>query len=208
MTIGDRLLKLRRERNLSQEDLANELDVSRQTISKWETNQSMPDFDKIVPLCEYFGITTDELLTGSKDIIETKENNTKAKFAINLSISISLYILSIVAIILFSAYFDAPIIGVCLFFVIIAIATGLIIYSSIMYGKEKKKKENNSNPQLKMITDIVNIISLIIYLIVSFATFKWQVTWIIFLMAAAVNAIIKLIFSFSKKEVNENVECD
>ena len=77
-----------------------------------------------------------------------------------------------------------------------------------MYGTEKKKKENNSNPQLKMITDIVNIISLIIYLIVSFATFKWQVTWIIFLMAAAVNAIIKLIFSFSKKEVNENVECD
>lgn len=39
MTIGDRLLKLRRERNLSQEDLANELDVSRQTVSKWETNQ-------------------------------------------------------------------------------------------------------------------------------------------------------------------------
>ena len=72
MTIGDRLLKLRKERNLSQEDLANELDVSRQTISKWETNQSMPDFDKIVPLCKYFGITTDELLTGDKDIMEAK----------------------------------------------------------------------------------------------------------------------------------------
>ena len=54
MTIGDRLLKFRRERNLSQEDLANELDVSRQTVSKWETNQSMPDFDKIVPICNCF----------------------------------------------------------------------------------------------------------------------------------------------------------
>ena len=53
MTIGERLLKLRKERNISQEDLANVLDVSRQTISKWETDQSQPDFDKIIPLCEY-----------------------------------------------------------------------------------------------------------------------------------------------------------
>ena len=73
MTIGERLLNLRKEKNLSQEDLANELDVSRQSISKWETNQSMPDFDKIVLICEYFGITTDELLTGKKDIVEAKQ---------------------------------------------------------------------------------------------------------------------------------------
>ena len=57
MTIGERLLKLRKERNLSQEELANVLDVSRQTISKWETDQTTPDFDKIVPLCEYWYFT-------------------------------------------------------------------------------------------------------------------------------------------------------
>ena len=61
MTIGERLLKLRKEKNISQEELANELDVSRQTISKWETDQSQPDFDKIIPLCEFFNITSDEL---------------------------------------------------------------------------------------------------------------------------------------------------
>ena len=61
MTIGERLLKLRKEKNISQEELANELDVSRQTISKWETDQSLPDSDKIIPLCKYFGITSDEL---------------------------------------------------------------------------------------------------------------------------------------------------
>ena len=51
MTIGERLLKLRKERNLSQEEFANVLNVSRQTVSKWETDQSTPDFDKIIPIC-------------------------------------------------------------------------------------------------------------------------------------------------------------
>ena len=96
MTIGDRLLKLRRERNLSQEDLANVLDVSRQTISKWETNQSMPDFDKIVPLCNYFGITTDELLTGTKDLVEAQAKDVKSNFARNIAIAVMIYILSLV----------------------------------------------------------------------------------------------------------------
>ena len=49
------------------------LDVSRQTVSKWETGESIPDFNKIKPICEYFGITTDELITGSQNIVEQKE---------------------------------------------------------------------------------------------------------------------------------------
>ena len=53
MSIGERLYNLRKERNLSQEDLANELGVSRQTISKWETGESSPDFDKIIPICDF-----------------------------------------------------------------------------------------------------------------------------------------------------------
>ena len=204
MTIGDRLLKLRKERNLSQEDLANELDVSRQTVSKWETNQSMPEFDKIVPLCEYFGITTDELLTGSKDIIEAKEVNIKSRFAANLAISIGLYIFSIVLIILFATYFDAPVLGVCLFFTTIAIATGLIIYNGIVYGKEKKKTVTKEKPQLKLVMDCVNIIALVVYFIVSFTTMAWHITWVIFLIACLVNTVVKLLFSFDKEEVVED----
>ena len=73
MTVGERLYNLRKERNISQEELANILDVSRQTVSKWETDQSSPDFDKIVPLCNYFGITSDELLTGKSNIVESKK---------------------------------------------------------------------------------------------------------------------------------------
>ena len=66
MDIGEKLFELRKEKNLSQEEVADRLNVTRQTVSKWETNQSTPDFDKIVPLCELFGIGTEELLTGKK----------------------------------------------------------------------------------------------------------------------------------------------
>ena len=75
MSLGERLLELRKSKHLSQEELAYKLDVTRQTISKWETDQSTPDFDKIMPLCELYGITSDELLTGiSKEKEEVKED--------------------------------------------------------------------------------------------------------------------------------------
>ena len=71
--LGEKLIKLRKEKNLSQEEAANILNVSRQTISKWETDMSTPDFDKIVPICELYGISTEELLKGeSKPKVEIK----------------------------------------------------------------------------------------------------------------------------------------
>lgn len=53
---------LRRSRGLSQEQLAAELDVSRQAISKWECGDSTPDLDKLRTICTYFGVTTDYLI--------------------------------------------------------------------------------------------------------------------------------------------------
>ena len=56
MSLGERLLDLRKKKGLSQEEIAGLLDVSRQTISKWETDQSTPDFDKIIPISLISGI--------------------------------------------------------------------------------------------------------------------------------------------------------
>ena len=66
MNLGERLFELRKAKNLTQDDMAEKLNVTRQTVSKWETNQSTPDFDKIMPLCELFEIGVEELLTGNK----------------------------------------------------------------------------------------------------------------------------------------------
>ena len=78
--LGEKLFELRKAKNLSQEEVADKLGVTRQSVSKWETNQSTPDFDKIVPLCELFEISTDELLIGKReDKKEIKEEKVLTK---------------------------------------------------------------------------------------------------------------------------------
>ena len=199
MTIGERLLKLRKERNLSQEELANVLDVSRQTISKWETDQSVPDFDKIIPLCEYFGITSDELLTGNSNIKEAKKENVKSNFARNIAVAVMLYIFAVLAIVICSAQFGQPIIGVSIFFMFIAIATGILIYNGIYYSKESSDEKNVKEDNiLKQISSIIYTIGVIIYLLVSFITMAWNITWIIFIIVGLINQIVRLIYSVSK----------
>ena len=62
MTIGQKITKLRQAKNISQEQLAEKVQVSRQSVSKWEMDQALPGIDKVLLLSEIFGITTDELL--------------------------------------------------------------------------------------------------------------------------------------------------
>lgn len=72
MTIAEKIKKLRKDNNMTQEDLAEKLNVSRQTISKWETNVVIPDADNIVSICKLFNITTDELLDYKVESVQRK----------------------------------------------------------------------------------------------------------------------------------------
>ena len=62
MTLSGKIYLLRTRRELSQEDLAAALGVSRQSVSKWETGQSVPDLDKIIRMADLFGVSVDELV--------------------------------------------------------------------------------------------------------------------------------------------------
>lgn len=62
MTIGEKISRLRLASGLSQEELAEKISVSRQSVSKWEMDQSLPQIDKILMLCELFGVQADDLL--------------------------------------------------------------------------------------------------------------------------------------------------
>lgn len=62
MKLSEKILSLRTARGLSQGDLAEKLEVSRQSVSKWETGQSTPDLDKIIKLADLFGVSVDELV--------------------------------------------------------------------------------------------------------------------------------------------------
>lgn len=68
MIRAEKILALRRNGGWSQEELADKLNVSRQSISKWEGAQSIPDINKILEVAKLFGVTTDRLL---KDDVET-----------------------------------------------------------------------------------------------------------------------------------------
>ena len=70
MNIADRIQSLRKQKGMSQIELADAIGVSRQAVSKWESEQTIPDLDKIVAMSEIFGTTTDYLLKG----IEPVEN--------------------------------------------------------------------------------------------------------------------------------------
>lgn len=70
MIMADKLIALRKKNGWSQEDLAQQLNVSRQSVSKWEGAQSVPDLDKVLQLARLFGVSTDYLL---KDELEEAE---------------------------------------------------------------------------------------------------------------------------------------
>ena len=66
MDFSEKLLTLRKAKNLTQEELAEKLNVSRQSVSKWESGQAVPELDKIVAISTVFDVTTDYLLKSSE----------------------------------------------------------------------------------------------------------------------------------------------
>lgn len=208
MNIGEKLYELRKEKHLSQEEVAEKLDVTRQTISKWETNQSTPDFDKIKPLCELYGITADELLTGEKKEQEKEEQpmneqTIKQKRAQGISLGVLLYFVALVWIMIsIPVLFMNPVLAAAIFILLCGIATFIIIYTCIVYRIEKIAQEKEKNPIIKRINNIIDILCLTIYLILSFKTMAWHITWIIFIICGLLKEIVKLIFEV-KGENNE-----
>ena len=77
MEIGERLLQLRKEKGISQEKLAEQLHVTRQAVSKWETGQSYPDLDNLGALCKLYGVTADYILNGKN--IKSQKNRLHKK---------------------------------------------------------------------------------------------------------------------------------
>ena len=206
MTLGERLTCRRKEKGLSQEEVANTLNVTRQTVSKWELDQSLPDFDKIIPICKLYDITSDELLTGkcSKeketvevdtiDPVEEKENRTKR--AGGLFVGILLYFVALVWIIISTETFNLNDgIAAGIFMLICGLATCLIVYTQIVYKKPATKKEEKEKKLYNLIDSIVSILTLVSYLLISFLTGAWYITWIIWIVYALIMAIVKLILS-------------
>ena len=138
-------------------------------------------------------------------------DKSKKRSALLISIAVMLYILCVLPVIIFGTYSNNEALGVILMFVMIAVATGIIIYNAntkIKYTKtdetivEDFKEWNNQNSEKKNMIKAINgaifAITLAIYFIISFATGAWYITWVIFLISGAIENIVKAIFDLKK----------
>jgi transcriptional regulator with XRE-family HTH domain len=105
MKLGNKLLELRKNSGFSQEELAEKLEVSRQTISKWELNESSPDIMQAQKISKIFKISLDELVDNDmKDILTEKIYNTERLAGLTIRILKIFGIFIIIAVIVFLLY--------------------------------------------------------------------------------------------------------
>ena len=169
MKLGQKIAGLRKKSSLSQEALAEKMNVSRQAVSKWESNQSIPDIEKIVDLSELFGVTTDYLLKNGTPSFELPGKSSEEKIEKALpaitdqeidqylevakkaahfeSLSIALFFLAIASLCLFSTlvFISHNIFGTVAYIapiIIIAIALGYFIHAKLMMHEFKSITQN------------------------------------------------------------------
>ncbi len=141
--------------------------------------------------------------TSASSELEEKE---RRRSALLTAISVGIYILSIIPVLIWQ---DET--GVILMFTLAAVATVIIVYNAMTKPKyhklddtlveefkEWKASSNESDKMLKAISGSLWLLTVAIYIVISFLTGAWHITWIIFLIAGAVNTIIKALFDLKK----------
>ncbi len=130
MEFNNKLYELRKQKGLSQEELANRLNVSRQTVSKWEVGESSPDMEKLVAISELFDISLDELVLDKvmkkeepseqvvkselysdiKRYVLTEDNKKKAKKGIKIAGIVlgAILLIDLVSMIIYFVFFGTP----------------------------------------------------------------------------------------------------
>lgn len=197
MRLGQKIAALHKKNHLFQEALAKKMNVSRQAVSKWESEQSIPDIEKIVALSELFGVTTDYLLKSGSPSFELnhKDNNLTEELPIlsdqqeqgyltAAQKSASLRVLAISLIIRSPA--------------ILCFSTALAIMLDL----------GNLTIQLTGCRKIMNkyatlywLIAVLLYLGYSFITNDWERSWIIWPIAGILYGIIEKIIGLCHNDI-------
>jgi len=101
MNIGKRILKIRKDKNITQEQLAKDLAISRQAVSKWESGKAIPDIENLMYISSLYGVSLDELIKGDDKVGQKIVADASAKKWHKLSI------LFFAAIIVYIAWFGS-----------------------------------------------------------------------------------------------------
>ncbi len=177
MLLADKIYKLRKEMDISQEELAEKLGVSRQSISKWESAMSIPDMNRILQLSEFFGVSTDYLL---KDEVETYDMKTDTEgngirrvtleevregiekrkiYSKFMAFAVSALVISVAPMIILSQFdtFYSPFysaLGLVSMFGLIAVGVGTIIVTNL----RMKEYEYLEKAEYKLEYGVINVV--------------------------------------------------
>lgn len=156
MNLGENLINLRKKENISQEELAEKLDVSRQAISKWESGNGYPEMEKIIKLSEIFNCSIDSLIKGNikSETTDLKEYD-KFMLKFGKSISIGIFII-LIGVTLFLLYLGTCpdiknldektiMIGSVLLLIFILLAVPIFIINGLKMDSFRKKHSVISN---------------------------------------------------------------
>ena len=149
MSFNENLQILRKKNNMSQEQLAEKLEVSRQAASKWESGSGYPETDRLISICEIFECSIDEILKGK---ISENTNEDKAKyeklmnrFSKGMALAVGLILVGVTIFLYFAGVEERySIIGLVILLLILLMAFPLFIILGMEQENYKKKNTRTS----------------------------------------------------------------
>ena len=163
---------------------------------------------QIIPLCNLYGITTEELfgkIKTNKIDDNTEENmNLKKRSALIVSISIFLYFIAVIWIILTSttSWINENLM-ISIFMLICAVATVMLVYNFMSIPKKKDLELEKQKKEQEKYDGIIALIFTCLYLLMSFYTMAWHITWLIWIVYAIIIEILHLIIGMKGNKNEE-----
>ena len=143
MAFSDNLQFIRAQAGVTQEQLAEQLDVSRQSVSKWESGASFPEMDTLLRICDLYDVNMDTLLRGSVE--ESRVSDTVRyddhmnHFSLQIALSVFAIIAGVALMILLSALGLSEMLAAALFMLILTISVVVIVAGGIQHDNFRKK---------------------------------------------------------------------
>ena len=203
----------RKSVELKEEILQNLVDKYHDMIAEGRTPEaayniavaSIGDMDEL--LAGLHGAPSSESLPAAKEVLDKG----RRKSAVLISVAVMMYIMSILPPILLSDTVFENKLAPALMFIMIAVATALLIYNNLTKPryqrtddsiveefKEWQEQTDSSRRAMRALSSALWAVIVVIYIVVSFWTMAWHITWVIFLIGVAVEGILKAIFELKK----------
>lgn len=142
MNIADRIQHLRKIKGISQEELAEKVGVSRQAVSKWESEQSIPDIDKVIIMSEFFEVTTDYILKGIEPAPQSNDTRADANIFVIVATALNFIGLAVASAVWYENQMPMALVIGLVFMAMGCLVYGVGLSASVIPTSKAKAKRN------------------------------------------------------------------